>query len=74
MELIVLCVSFSVLLLLGVPVAFSIGLSSLATMAAAGLPLAVVFQKMVGNFTHRMCRLIGDSIFLRSMQNYLNLK
>jgi len=43
-----LCVSFSVLLLLGVPVAFSIGLSSLATMAAAGLPLAVVFQKMVG--------------------------
>ncbi|MCA0242995.1 MAG: TRAP transporter large permease [Proteobacteria bacterium] len=48
MELIVLCVSFSVLLLLGVPVAFSIGLSSLATMAAAGLPLAVVFQKMVG--------------------------
>lgn len=43
-----MCVSFSVLLLLGVPVAFSIGLSSLATMAAAGLPLAVVFQKMVG--------------------------
>jgi tripartite ATP-independent transporter DctM subunit len=48
MELIVLGVSFSVLLLLGVPVAFAIGLSSLATMAAAGLPLAVVFQKMVG--------------------------
>jgi len=47
-ELIILGVSFAVLLLLGVPVAFSIGLSSLATMAAAGLPLAVVFQKMVG--------------------------
>jgi TRAP-type mannitol/chloroaromatic compound transport system permease large subunit len=48
MELTVLCVSFSVLLLLGVPVAFAIGLSSIATILAAGLPMAVVFQKMVG--------------------------
>jgi len=48
MELIVLSVSFAVLLLLGVPVAFSIGLSSVATILYAGLPMAVVFQKMVG--------------------------
>ena len=48
MELIVLCVSFAALLLLGVPVAFAIGLSSVATILAAGLPVAVVFQKMVG--------------------------
>ncbi|HEU5293322.1 MAG TPA: TRAP transporter large permease [Burkholderiaceae bacterium] len=48
MELTVLCVSFAVLLLIGVPVAFSIGLSSIATIVAAGLPLAIVFQKMVG--------------------------
>jgi len=48
MELTVLCVSFSILLLLGVPVAFAIGLSSVATILAAGLPMAVVFQKMVG--------------------------
>ncbi len=48
MELTVLCVSFAVLLLLGVPVAFAIGLSSVATIVAAGLPVAVVFQKMVG--------------------------
>jgi len=48
MELTVLCVSFTLLLLLGVPVAFSIGLSSVATIIAAGLPVAVVFQKMVG--------------------------
>jgi tripartite ATP-independent transporter DctM subunit len=33
---------------LGVPVAFAIGLSSVATILAAGLPVAVVFQKMVG--------------------------
>jgi tripartite ATP-independent transporter DctM subunit len=48
MELTVLGLSFSLLLILGVPVAFAIGLSSVATILAAGLPVAVVFQKMVG--------------------------
>ena len=48
MELTVLGISFTLLLLLGVPVAFAIGLSSVATILAAGLPIAVVFQKMVG--------------------------
>ena len=48
MELTVLGVSFTLLLLLGVPVAFAIGLSSVATIIVAGLPIAVVFQKMVG--------------------------
>ena len=48
MELTILAVSFTVFLLLGVPVAFAIGLSSVATIVAAGLPVAVVFQKMVG--------------------------
>jgi tripartite ATP-independent transporter DctM subunit len=48
MELTVLAVSFTVLLLLGVPVAFSIGLASVATVVYAGMPVDVVFQKMVG--------------------------
>jgi tripartite ATP-independent transporter DctM subunit len=48
MELTVLGLSFFALLLLGVPVAFAIGLSSVATILVAGLPVAVVFQKMVG--------------------------
>jgi tripartite ATP-independent transporter DctM subunit len=48
MELTVMALSFTVLLLIGVPVAFAIGLSSVATILAAGLPIAVVFQKMVG--------------------------
>ncbi|WP_342128796.1 TRAP transporter large permease [Hydrogenophaga sp. OTU3427] len=48
MELTILAASFTVLLLLGVPVAFAIGLSSVATIIAAGLPIAIVFQKMVG--------------------------
>ncbi len=48
MELTVLALSFTLLLIIGVPVAFAIGLSSVATIIAAGLPVAVVFQKMVG--------------------------
>jgi tripartite ATP-independent transporter DctM subunit len=48
MELTLLAISFTVLLLLGVPVAFAIGLASVATILAAGLPIEVVFQKMVG--------------------------
>ena len=48
MELTVLALTFTLLLLIGVPVAFAIGLSSVATIIAAGLPIAVIFQKMVG--------------------------
>lgn len=48
MELWVMGGSFVLLLLLGVPVAFAIGLSSVATAQAADLPMAIVFQKMVG--------------------------
>src|SRR5438270_5804434 len=47
MELTVLCVSFLLLLVLGVPVAFAIGLSCLATFAIEGLPLATAMQMMV---------------------------
>ena len=48
MELTVLALTFAVLLVIGVPVAFSIGLASIATVFVADLPIAVVFQKMVG--------------------------
>jgi tripartite ATP-independent transporter DctM subunit len=44
--LLILTISFFGLLLLGVPVAFAIGLSSLATLLYEGLPLAVGFQQM----------------------------
>ena len=43
MELTVLALSFTLFLVIGVPVAFAIGLSSVATIIAAGLPVAVVF-------------------------------
>jgi tripartite ATP-independent transporter DctM subunit len=47
MALTILCVSFTLLLVMGVPVAFSIGLSSLVTLLFEGLPLAVGFQQMI---------------------------
>jgi len=47
MALTILCVTFVALLLLGVPVAFSIGLSSLAAILYEGMPLAVGFQQMI---------------------------
>ena len=46
MELIVLFGSFAVLLLLGVPVAFTLGVSALITVVYMGLPPMVVFQRM----------------------------
>jgi TRAP-type mannitol/chloroaromatic compound transport system permease large subunit len=47
MALTVLCVTFVIFLLLGVPVAFAIGLSCLATFAAEGLPFETAIQMMV---------------------------
>ena len=46
MELTILTVAFLALLVLGVPVAFAIGLAAVATILYEGLPVAVVFQRM----------------------------
>jgi tripartite ATP-independent transporter DctM subunit len=43
----ILAVTFTLLLLLGVPVAFAIGLSSVCTILYEGLPVAVLFQQMM---------------------------
>ncbi len=48
MELTILALSFTIFLLLGVPVAFAIGLSSIITIMSAGLPIEIIFQKMIG--------------------------
>ncbi len=47
MELTILCISFIGLLLLGVPVAFAIGLAAICTILYEGLPMAVLFQQMM---------------------------
>jgi tripartite ATP-independent transporter DctM subunit len=47
MELTILCLSFIGLLLLGVPVAFAIGLAAICTILYEGLPIAVLFQQMM---------------------------
>ena len=48
MALTLMSLSFFLFLILGVPVAFSIGLCALVTVMYEGLPIAVVFQKTVG--------------------------
>ena len=47
MALTVLCAAFVILLVLGVPVAFAIGLACLATFAVEGLPFETAIQMMV---------------------------
>ena len=47
MALTILCLSFLLFLLIGVPVAFAIGLSAVCTILYEGLPLAVLFQQMM---------------------------
>ena len=49
--LLILCVSFALLLLLGVPVAFAIGLSSIVTLLYEGLPMEVGFQQMTSGMS-----------------------
>lgn len=47
MELIILGLTFFGFLVLGVPVAFAIGLSAICTILYEGLPVAVIFQQMM---------------------------
>ncbi len=47
MALTILALSFFGLLILGVPVAFAIGLSAICTILYEGLPLGVLFQQMM---------------------------
>lgn len=47
MALTILAVSFLAFLMLGVPVAFAIGLSAVCTILYEGLPVAVLFQQMM---------------------------
>jgi tripartite ATP-independent transporter DctM subunit len=47
MELIILAATFFGFLILGVPVAFAIGLAALCTILYEGLPVAVIFQQMM---------------------------
>ena len=46
MELLILFGALIILLVIGVPVAFSLGLASLATMVYLDIPLVVAFQRM----------------------------
>ncbi|MCA4923866.1 MAG: TRAP transporter large permease subunit, partial [Methylobacterium sp.] len=46
MEITILFGTFAIMLLMGIPVAFCLGLSSLATVLYMGIPPVVVFQQL----------------------------
>ncbi len=64
MALTLLTISFGVFLLLGMPVAFAIGLSCLLTFAFEGLPFETAIQMMVSG--HERVLVPGHSLFFFS--------
>jgi tripartite ATP-independent transporter DctM subunit len=70
MALILLCTTFIVGLLLGMPVIFAIGLSSIATVLYEGLPLAVVFQRMASGMSTFSFLTIPFFIFTGELMMY----
>ncbi|MGS0744051.1 TRAP transporter large permease [Glaciimonas sp. GG7] len=51
MALTLLALSFLILLMIGVPISFSIGLSAIAAISYEGLPVAVIFQRMTAGMS-----------------------
>ena len=70
MALTVLCLSFVIFLLLGVPVAFAIGLSCLATFAVEGLPFETAIQMMVSGMN--VFSFLAIPFFIFSSKNFLS--
>jgi tripartite ATP-independent transporter DctM subunit len=70
MALILLCATFVVGLLLGMPVIFAIGLSSIFTVLYEGLPLAVVFQRMASGMSTFSFLTIPFFIFTGELMMY----
>jgi tripartite ATP-independent transporter DctM subunit len=70
MALILLCATFVVGLLLGMPVIFAIGLSSIFTVLYEGLPLAVVFQRMAAGMSTFSFLTIPFFIFTGELMMY----
>lgn len=70
MALTLLSLSFMALLIIGVPVAFSIGLASIATVAFEDLPIAVAFQQMTSGMNAFSFLAIPFFIFTGELMMY----
>ena len=70
MELFILFGSLFLLLALGVPVAFALGLSSLATLAYLDIPLVVAFQRMAAGMNIFALMAIPFFIFAGELMNH----
>ena len=72
MELLILFGTLIALLILGVPVAFSLGLSSLATMWYLDIPAVVVFQRMAAGMNDFIRKPISRKKVYESLEKWLN--
>ena len=70
MALTILCLTFVIGLVLGMPVVFAIGLSSIATVIYEGLPVAVVFQRMTSGMNVFSLLTIPFFIFTGELMMY----
>ena len=69
MELLILFGTLFILLILGVPVAFSLGLSSIATMFYLDIPLVVAFQRMAAGINMFALMAIPFFIYTGELMN-----
>ena len=70
MELVILFGVFAVLLLAGVPVAFALGASAIATMAWLDIPLIVAFQRMAAGMNVFALMAIPFFIYAGELMNH----
>ncbi len=70
MELVILFGVFAVLLLVGVPVAFALGASAIATMAWLDIPMIVAFQRMAAGMNVFALMAIPFFIYAGELMNH----
>jgi len=62
---VILIASFFILLILGVPVAFAVGVSALGTIMLTNVPVFVIFQRMFGGVdSFTLLALLRESLTL----------
>ncbi|WP_106478862.1 TRAP transporter large permease [Phytohalomonas tamaricis] len=73
MEVLLLFAVFFVLLVVGIPIAFSLGIASLSYLMLAGIPLTIVPQKMYGGIDSFVLLCIPGFILAGNLMNVGNI-
>ncbi|QEL11893.1 TRAP transporter large permease [Kushneria phosphatilytica] len=73
MEVLVLFAVFGVLLLIGIPIAFALGLASMSYLMLAGIPLTIVPQKLYGGIDSFVLLCIPGFVLAGNLMNTGNI-